>query len=387
MLVINSLKNWYGVSHSFESSSTKNHVRNYIISHLRSLWRNRTHAFINLLGLSLGITCTTVIFLILRFELSFDNYHADKDRIYRVVHEYINSPKPAFSAAMTYPMPPALRQDFADLEYVALADANMNDPVITITRDDNSIEKFKEKGVVFLDPEFLKIFHYDWIEGNSDALKKEKTVVLTESIARKYFGTTAVMNKVINFNNEFDVTVAGVIKDPPLNTNLNFKAMVSSNLGSIKHGWDDWGAGASSLNCFVKLKAGVSQEAFEAKLKGWHLKYFAGKNEEDGKNRRYFLQPLSEQHFNTQFHGTMSGRTVSYQRLTTLGLIGLLLLLTACINFINLNTVLIIDRSKEAGIRKVMGSSRPQLVFQFLGETFTITLLSMVVSAGLVDLL
>ena len=269
-------------------------IRNYIISHLRSLWRNRTHAFINLLGLSLGITCTTVIFLILRFELSFDNYHADQDRIYRVVHEYINSPKPAFSAAMTYPLPPALRQDFPDLEYVAMADRNMNDPVITITRDDNSTEKFKEKGVAFLDPEFLKIFHYDWIEGNADALKQEKTVVLTESIARKYFGTSAVVNKVINFDNEFDVTVVGVIKDPQPNTDLTFSVMLSSNLGSIEHGWDEWGSASSSLNCFVKLKAGVSQKDFEAKLKGWHLKYFTGKNEEDGKNRTYFLQPLSE---------------------------------------------------------------------------------------------
>ncbi len=286
---------------------------------------------------------------------------------------------------MTYPLPPALRQDFPDLEYVAIADRNMNDPVITITRDDNSTEKFKEKGVAFLDPEFLKIFHYDWIEGNSDALKQEKTVVLTESMARKYFGTSAVVNKVINFDNEFDVTVVGVIKDPQPNTDLTFSIMLSSNLGSTKHGWEEWGSASSSINCFVKLKAGVSQKDFEAKLKGWHLKYFTGKNEEDGKSRTYFLQPLSEQHFDTRFNN-IAGRVVSYERLTTLGLIGLLLLLTACINFINLNTVLIIDRSKEAGIRKVMGSSRPQLVFQFLSETLTITILSLIISTGLVEL-
>jgi putative ABC transport system permease protein len=286
---------------------------------------------------------------------------------------------------MTYPLPRALRQDFPDLEYVAMADRNMNDPVITITRDDNSTEKFKEKGVAFLDPEFLKIFHYDWIEGNSDALKQEKTVVLTESMARKYFGTTDVVNKIINFDNEFDVTVVGVIKDPQPNTDFTFSVMLSSNLGSTKHGWEEWGSASSSINCFVKLKAGVSQKDFEAKLKGWHLKYFTGKNEEDGKNRTYFLQPLSVQHFDTRFNN-IAGRVVSYERLTTLGLIGVLLLLTACINFINLNTVLIIDRSKEAGIRKVMGSSRHQLVFQFLGETLTITLLSMIVSTGLVEL-
>jgi ABC-type antimicrobial peptide transport system permease subunit len=283
-------------------------------------------------------------------------------------------------------MPPALRQDFPDLEYVALADNNMSDPVITVTRDNNSTEKFKEKGVAFVDPEFLKIFDYEWIEGNSDALKREKTVVLAESMAIKYFGTTSVVNKIINFNNEFDATVTGVIKDPPLNTDLAFRVLLSNNVGPIKRGWDEWSAGASALNCFVKLKPGVSKKDFDAKLKGWHEKYFKGKNEEDGKNRNYFLQPLKELHFNTEFHNMGGSRVVSYQRLITLGLIGVLLLLTACINFINLNTVLIIDRSKEAGVRKVMGSSRSQLVFQFLGETFTITLFSMIISAGLIEL-
>jgi ABC-type antimicrobial peptide transport system permease subunit len=260
----------------------------------------------------------------------------------------------------------------------------MTDPVINVIRDNNQSEKFKEEKVVFVDPDYLKMFHFEWIEGNSDALKREKTVVLTESVAKKYWGTSSAMNKVLNFNNEFDVTVAGIVKDPPLNTDLNFRIILSSNLGSIKRGWDEWGAQSTSLNCFVKLREGVSQKDFEAKLKGWHLKYFTGKNEEDGKNRVYFLQPLKDQHFDTRFYN-MSGRVVSNERLITLGLIGVLLLLTACINFINLNTVLIIDRSKEAGIRKVMGSSRPQLVLQFLGETLTITVLSMIVSAGLVE--
>jgi len=360
-------------------------IRNYFTSHLRALWRNRTHAFVNMLGLALGITCTIVIFLILRFELSYDNFHADSDRIFRIITEYTGSPKSSYGAGMTYPFPPALRQDFPDLEYVALADANKSDPVITITREDNTVEKFKEKNVVFVDPEFLKIFHHEWIAGNSDALQREKTIVLTESVAKKYFGNSPAMNKVINFNNEFDVTVTGIISDPPLNTDIPFRMILSLKLGADKRGWENWGATSSSLNCYVKLNRGVTQKDFEAKLKGWHLKYFTGKEEEDGKYRNYFLQPLREQHFDTRFHN-FAGRTVSYEKLLTLGLIGILLLVTACINFINLNTVLIIDRAKEAGIRKVMGSSRLQLVLQFLGETYTITVISLIISAGLVEL-
>jgi len=360
-------------------------IRNYFIAHLRSLWRNRSHAFINMLGLSLGITCSIVIFLIIQFELSYDNYHPEGDRIYRIATEFTESEKPGYNAGITYPLPAALRQDFQDLEYITITDSNMSDPVITITHDDGSVDKFKEGHVTFADSDYFKIFHYKWIAGNSDALAREKTVVLTESIAKKYFGDEPAMNKVINFNNEFDVTVSGIVSDPPLNTDLPFRMILSANLGANKRGWEDWGASSSSINCYVKLTSGMDKKDFDAKLKGWHLKYFTGRNEEDGKFRNYFLQPLNELHSDTRF-GNFGGRIVSYATLITLSLIGILLLLTACINFINLNTVLIIDRAKEAGIRKVMGSSRLQLVLQFLAETFTITLLSLFISGGLVEL-
>jgi len=360
-------------------------IRNYLLLHLRSLWRNRSHGFINILGLSLGITCAIVIFLIVRFELSHDDYHDDNDRIFRVVTEFKGTEKPGYSSAITYPLVPAIRQDFPDAEYVTLVDANMSDPVVGITRDDGTVDKFKETKVAFVDPEFLKIFKVQWISGNADALQQEKTVVLTESMARKYFGNEPAFNRVIHFNSTLDLTVTGVIQDPPLNTDLPFRVLISFKLGADKRGWDNWGAMSSSLNCFVKLNQGVRQKDFEAKLKGWHLKYFTGDNEGDGKSRHYFLQPLNEMHFDARFNN-FAGRIVSYDSLITLTLIGVLLLLTACINFINLNTVLIVDRSKEAGVRKVMGCSRAQLVFQFLGETFTITMIAMFISTGLVEL-
>jgi putative ABC transport system permease protein len=360
-------------------------IKNYFLVTFRSLWKNRSHTIINMLGLSLGITCSILIFLIIRFELSFDSYHPDADRIYRLIAVFTGSDKPSFSAGMTYPLPPQLRQDFADPEYVVTVDANLGNPVITISRTDGSMDKYKEERVMFTDPEYFKMFRYEWIEGNDDALLREKTVVLTESIAKKYFGDESAMNKVIRFNNEYDVTVSGVVKDVPLNTDLPFQIILTSRLGANKRGWDGWGSMSSAITCFVKLNPQVSLEEFNVKLDGWHRKYFTGNNEEDGKTRRYFLQPLSEIHFDTRTDNYNS-RVVSYQTLLTLGLIGVLLLLTACINFVNLNTVLIINRSKETGIRKVMGSTRFQLVNQFLGETFSITLISLLLSAGLVEL-
>jgi putative ABC transport system permease protein len=359
-------------------------IRNYILTTLRSFWKNRSHAFINILGLSLGITCSILIFLILRFEMSYDTYHPKAERIYRIVTEYAGE-ETGYNSGTTYPLPIALRNDFADLEQVALVDANMSSPVITVTHPDGSEDRFKELKVGFVDPEYLKIFHYDFIEGNEASLNAEKTAIISESIAKKYFGNKPAMNQVINFNNDFDVTITGIIKDPPLNSDLPFQILLSSKLGANKRGWDGWGAAASGVQCYVLLNPETTAEAFNAKLKGWHLKYFTGEDEDDGKDRTYVLQPLNDIHFNTNFYN-FGNRTISKLTLLTLFFIGIVLLITACINFINLNTVLIINRAKEAGIRKVMGSSRSQLVLQFLGETFIITVISLIISTGLAEL-
>lgn len=361
-------------------------LKNYLLIAFRSIRKNTAHAVINVLGLALGITCSIVIFLILRFEFSYDDFHPEGDRLYRIVTEFTKSEKPGYNSGMTYPLPEALRQDFADLEYVALVDGNLYDPVITIPKQDGTVDRYKETDVVFTDPEYLKMFHHDWIEGNSDALQREKTVVLTASLAKKYFGNESALNKTINFNNEFDVTVTGVVSDPPPNTDFPFRIILSLRLGKDKRGWEGWAATSSSLNCYVRLKETTSKDAFEAKLKDWHLKYFTGDNEEDGKYRRYFLQPLSEIHFDTRFDN-FGGRVVSTVTLLSLSVIGILLLLTACINFINLNTVLIVKRSKEAGVRKTLGSSHGQLIWQFMGETFLISVLALFISAGLSELL
>lgn len=116
-----------------------------------------------------------------------------------------------------------------------------------------TVDRFKESSVTFADPDYFKMFQYQWVAGNSNALSREKTVVLTESVAKKYFGDKNPMNQVINFNNEFDVTVSGVIKDPPLNTDFPFRIIISASLGANKRGWDNWGAASTSINCYVTI--------------------------------------------------------------------------------------------------------------------------------------
>jgi ABC-type antimicrobial peptide transport system permease subunit len=360
-------------------------LKNYVRSTFRSLWKNKGHSLINIVGLSLGISCTIIIFTIVRFELSFDDYHPEKERLYRIVTEYHKYEEKSYNAGITYVLPEALRQDFPDLEYVSITDSNNGDPVITVTGRDGSNKLFKQTQTTFADPDYFKMLHYDWLEGSpADGLSREKTVVLTESVARKFFGNSTALNQVINYNNKYDLTVSGVVKDAPLNTSFPFSMIISNKLGADKHGWDNWTATSSSINCIVQLKKGVNALDFQNKMKGWHLKYFKGTDKEDGEARTYFLQPLSAIHFDDRFSNY--NRIITNQSLIALSLIGLLLFLTACINFVNLNSVLIVNRSKEVGVRKVMGSGKIHLILQFLGETFLITMISMGVSVAMVEL-
>ncbi|MGC3948402.1 MAG: ABC transporter permease [Chryseolinea sp.] len=358
--------------------------RSNLLLRLRALWRNRTHAAVNILGLSLGITSAIIIFLILKFEWSFDTYRTDSDRIYRIVTRFDYGERTGYNSGATYPLVPAMRNDFPDIEYASLVDGQQ--AVVRVPRSDGTYEKFKEGAIVFVDSSYFDIMEQEWIAGDQRALTSPNTVVLAQSIAKKYFGDGDPINKVINYNHEFDVTVTGVVKDPPMNTDYNFTIYITNNLGATKRGWDNWGATASNVNCIVKLHKGVTREQLEAKMKGWHMKYFTGNNMDDGKNRTYYLQPMAEMHFDEHFWNP-GGRVVSKSSLLTIALIGAVLLLTACVNFINLNTVLIIDRSKEAGVRKVMGSSRAQLINQFLSETIMITLIALLLSSGLVELM
>ncbi len=254
---------------------------NFWHTSFRALWKNELHSSVNLLGLTLGIVSTLVIVLTIHFELSFDRYHADADRIYRIVTEKQEYGQAGFTAGITYPLPEAVRNDFPELAGVTMVDANQAPPVFGIVGKNGSKKLFKETKVAFADPDYFSIFTYHWIEGNpADALSREKTVVLTQSEARKLFGDEPALNQVISCNNQFDLTVSGVVQDPPLNTDLPFTVFISNRLGADKHGWDNWGSTSASLNCYVKLPENVSQTDLERRMKTWHLKYFTGGEKE-----------------------------------------------------------------------------------------------------------
>ncbi len=248
---------------------------------------------------------------------------------------------------------------------------------------DRKAGKFQEMdGVVaFVDPAYFNIFDYRWKNGNaSTAMANPNSVVLSEKMARKYFGDAEPMGKTIRIENKLDFTVTGIVYDPPVTSSVPFGVMLS--FASLKpfradpnrpdDGWTDWGSTYSGAQVYMALPPSVTQAQMERQFISFIRKYIKPK---DVKNLLYELQPLTSIHFDTRTENS-AGRTVSRQMIWAMALIGLFILITACVNFINLATAQAIRRAKEVGVRKVLGSSRLQLVQQFLGETGLMTALA-----------
>lgn len=363
-------------------------LTNYFKIALRNLVKNKSHTFINVGGLAIGMVCALVIFLIIQFEYSFNTGYEDSDRIYRIVRESNEFGQVNYDPGVTYPLPDAVRNDFPEMEAVALVDQNYGTPVLSVERSNGQTNKFRQpKKTVFVQPQFLEILSFDWVSGNpGNALNRPNTVIISKGMAQKLFGTQDVLGKIITLQtgSKYDLEVIGVVKDPPRTSDFPFELLVSYNskdrAGESRKN-DNWGGTATSRQCYVKLKKGIDPAAIEARMDAFIAKYY---NEEVAKDVDFLLQPLGELHFDTRFE-TYSERTISHKTLLALGLIGLLLLLTACINFINLNTAIAVRRSKEVGIRKALGGTRGQLATHFLGETAIITLLSLVIAVALTE--
>ncbi len=356
--------------------------KNFIKLSLRSMARNKVHALINVAGLSLGLVGALVIFMIIRYELSFDAHHREADRIFRLVRTSHEFGQTMHTPGVPYPLPQALRTDFPEIEHVAIVDANFTPSVFAIKRDDGSIAKFKEeKGVAFVDPEFFGIFSYRWLHGDPErALSAPQSMVISRGIAEKFFGQEDPMGKRVIYDNRHEVQVTGVVADAPANSDLPLNLLIAYD--HKERGNDNWGSISSGTQCYLKLPTRIDPKEIESRLGGFLLKH---QKEDEAKTVTMALQPLRRLHFDTRF-GTFGGRTIAKSTLLALGMIGILLLLTACINFINLNTALAVKRSKEVGVRKVLGGTRPQLVLHFLAETATVMLLAIVVSLALAEI-
>jgi putative ABC transport system permease protein len=354
--------------------------KNYFKTALRNLKRNKSYALINITGLAVGIAACLLIFLLIQYQTSFDNFHKNKDRIYRVVAATKTPDGMDYSQGNAFPVAEGLRIDYPQLEHVARI-YRVDDKQITVMNDNSNAaqKQFKLTKLFFADPGFFDIFNFPLIAGNSKtALSEPNTAILTQQTAEKYFGDwhTAI-NNYINYDNKKVCKITGVLKNIPANTDYPLQVVLSFKT-THNDTSSDWVSQTGNLNTFVVLPENMSAQQFDNNLKTFVKKHTPA----EYANQGYMLQPLSDIHSNNQF-GTLTGSTFSKEIITALSLIGLFLLIIACINFVNLATAQAVNRSKEIGIRKVLGSTKKQLIIQLLSETFLIVFTAVVIATGI----
>ncbi|MEP7376974.1 MAG: ABC transporter permease [Chitinophagaceae bacterium] len=365
-------------------------IKNYFKIAWRNIVRRRAYTAINVLGLALGLCACLVIYLITSYEFSFDRFHPDKERIYRMTGELLRNNGEKEFLNCTISDVAGIEHDIPGFESKAglfYYDAKINIPGADIKEK----EFHSNSDVIVTWPAFFDIFKYDWLAGNAaTALNEPYKVVLSELKARKYFGNGSLekmIGKTVVYNDSLPLTVSGIVKDWKGHTDFPFADFISISTASggfLKKEipTPDWNSlHPHGAMAFVKLNKDIEVADINAKLNAYAKK--KAKRSGFGKLLSLQLQPLTDIHFTHDYYRGDDGDSFRKAHLPTLyALLGIALfvLIIAAINFINLSTAQSIQRSKEVGVRKVLGSGRKNLVFQFLAETFVLTLIAIIIS-------
>lgn len=358
---------------------------NYLLVAWRNLLRSKKVSLINIAGLSSGITACLFIFMVVRYENSFDTFQPDYDRIYRIVTQTSYESGVQYNSGVSFPVPDAMRTAFPQIEKIT--------PFSALSEAQFSLkegkEKYKEqKGIYFTEPAYFDMFHVKWLLGQPAVLSAPDVVVLDRTTATKYFGDwKKAAGQMISFNVKIPLKVAGVIEDAPANTDFPLK-IVLSYATFKQHGDEygyqknDWGGVSGDHQLLVLLPKKLSAVQVDNQLKSFSKFHYQGQTIS---TRQLFLLPLKDNHFDARF-GYIVPHIVNRSTLQTLTFIGLMILMMAVINFINLTTAQTVERSKEIGIRKTLGSRRGQLIFQLMIETFFIVVGAAAISLILAEI-
>ncbi|HOX81427.1 MAG TPA: ABC transporter permease [Chryseolinea sp.] len=357
-------------------------LRNYLKTAFRNLMRQRSSAFFNIGGLTLAISSSIVLFLLISHVFSYDKFHTNYSRIYRVVTQSEGNEETFYTPGVPTPLSRAFRNDFPEVEHVVFTRYD-GGGLVTIPQHDGVPKKFNEdEGIVFTEPGYFQTFDRALLSGDAiKGLDEPNEAVVSRELANKYFGSEDVVGEVLNYQ-DVDYKISAVVENSPGNTDFPFTLFLSFETIRKKYEERGWGGISSNDQCYFLLKDGVDISQVENRMQAFTDKYVGEKNYE---KELFNIQPVSEMHFNDRYY-TYSGKEMNRSSIMAIFFIGLFLIITGCINFINLSTAEAIKRSKEVGIRKSLGSTRGQLMFQFLGETSLVTFISIILSIGIAQL-
>jgi len=358
-------------------------LQNYFKTAWRNLVRNKVNTTINVLGLTLGITVCLIIFLLVRFELSYDRFHPDKDRIYRVVANSSGPDGERQLGFITTALPDDARKEISGFESVAGFDNLYSAVIVPREGRENRVFDAAKAGeeaspIVIAEPQFFDVFHYRWLAGNAaTALAEPFRVVLSEKEATKYFGPQSPdqwLGRQVIYRDSLAVTVSGIVADWDQHSDYAFRDFIS--FSTIAHSFlkneyeSSWGMWDYDAQSIVKLAPGVTKAQVERQLPAFMARHKTGPKEF---KMALSLQPLADIHFNEKYADNFA-RKVSLPTLYGLVAIAAFILLIAAINFINLSTAQSVQRAREIGVRKVLGGRRPAIILQFLSEALLIVL-------------
>jgi predicted permease len=364
--------------------------QNYFKTAWRNLSKNKAYTAINVSGLAVGMAACILLFIVVHYELSYDTFQPSYKNIYHVVTTDKYPDGLEYTAGIPFPALEALRTDFPQITTGVLYSNSGSQVTVTGNNGNNfSDKKFIEStGMFFADPQFFKIFQYKWLVNGPAVLKEPNITVLTKKMAEKYFGDWhQAVGKFLRLDNVIVLKVAGILNDVPANTDFPLGVVTSyetlKNYPDIYGYTTTWGRTTSSNQVFMLLPPSESAEKINAQLKQFSKKNYT--EEKKGNIRWNSLQPLRDIHFDDRF-GNLGDHVTSKSVLWTLSLIGVFIIIMACINFINLSTAKAANRSKEIGIRKVLGSNRRNLFWRMMGETALIVCISLVLAIAIAEM-
>ncbi|MDP4262377.1 MAG: ABC transporter permease [Bacteroidota bacterium] len=345
-------------------------IKNYFKIAFRQLKKNKGYSFLNILGLSLGMACAMLILLWVNDEVQYDRFHKDYSRLYQVLENQAYDGKTYTFAALPGKFGPAIKQELPEIKYSARADWGSR---VLFTLGDKSIYEVGN----FTDPDFLKMFSFKLLKGDTATLLTDPTsIIITNKMAEKFFGKEDAMGKTLKVNNDKLYTIKGIMEEPPPSSTLKFSWLASFKIYEGQNQWlTQWGN--NGIQTFVELNAGADARAVNKKLHDFIS------SKDTSAIAKPFLFSMNEWRLRNKFEeGKQAGGRIEFVRLFSI--IAILIIIIACINFMNLATARSEQRAREVGVRKVMGAGKGMLIRQFFSESIFMSLSAMLIAALIV---